>query len=98
MKKVLAVAIGAILLAGCASYKIPTPLGPAEVTSFYHKGKLPKGKVTVTTTGTNGVVTIKTITIEGYEGEGDSEMVTASADAIGKIIAAGIVAGAAVAK
>ena len=66
----------AFILCGCASYRIPTPMGTARLTTFLKIVDMPK----ITYTANDF-----TITVEGYVSKGDKELVTVSAGAIGAI-------------
>lgn len=70
-----------LALAGCASYSIPTPCGEARMNTFLKTVDVPK--ISVATSNA-------TLTVEGYTGKGDAEVVTASAGAIGAIAGAAI--------
>lgn len=73
------------LMAGCASYRIPTPCGEATLLTFCKTVDLPK--ITMTSTG-DGRTSNATIIVEGYASKGDTEVITASASAIGAIAGA----------
>ena len=73
------------LLAGCASYRIPTPCGVATLNTFCKTVEIPK--ITVTTTG-DGRTSNASMSVEGYASKGDAETITASAGAIGAIAGA----------
>jgi len=78
----LIILLSCITLSGCVVYRIPTPLGDATMKTFLKTVDIPK----VTYSASNF-----TIAVEGYVSKGDTEMVTASAGAIGAM--AGIAAG-----
>lgn len=71
-----------LLLAGCASYRIPTPYGMAKIDTFCKTVDIPR----ITVTASNNVV----LNVEGYTSKGDTEMVTASAGALGAIMGAAV--------
>lgn len=64
----------ALLLTGCASYRIPTPCGEATLVTFCKTVDLPK----MTMAASNA-----TFSVEGYASKGDAETITASAGALG---------------
>jgi hypothetical protein len=68
-------------LAGCASYQIPTPMGVAKLNTFCKTVGVPKIAITENNA---------TFVIEGYASQGDAEVITASAGAIGAIVGAGV--------
>ena len=74
-----------VLLAGCASYRIPTPYGEAKVLTFCKNVDIPQ----ITATASNA-----TLAVEGYTSKGDTEIVTASAGALGAIMGAAVKAAA----
>ena len=74
-----------LLIAGCASYRIPTPCGEATLNTFCKTVEIPK--IAVTVTG-DGRTTNATMSVEGYASKGDAEVITASAGAIGAIAGA----------
>lgn len=74
-----------IALAGCVSYRIPTPNGMAKADSFLKNIDVPK----IAYAGSN-----MTLTVEGYASKGDKETITTSAGAIGAIVGAAVKAGA----
>jgi uncharacterized lipoprotein YajG len=84
MKNVM-IAIAGLLLCGCASYNIPTPYGRATLVTFCKTVDIPK----ITASVSNA-----TLSVEGYASKGDSEVITASAGAIGAIAGAAIKASA----
>ena len=71
--------LAALILCGCASYRIPTPCGDATLKTFCKTVELPKVTYTVSNC---------TITVEGLASKGDTELITASAGAIGAIAGA----------
>jgi NADPH-dependent curcumin reductase CurA len=68
-----------LVMAGCASYRIPTPCGEAKLVTFCKTVEIPK--ITVTASNTS-------MSVEGYASKGDAETITASAGAIGAIAGA----------
>ena len=68
-----------MLCAGCAVYHIPTPCGEATIKTFCKTVVIPR----ISATASNA-----TIVVEGYASKGDTEIITASAGAIGAIAGA----------
>jgi len=78
---ILAGCLYALLLAGCASYRIPTPCGEARVATLFKDVSLPR--IEYSLDGSN-----MTIAVEGYTGAADEKAITATAASIGAIAGA----------
>ena len=78
MKTLLIIPI-ILVLSGCASYHIPTPCGMAKINTFLKTIDMPKMNMTT-----------NSFSIEGYVSKGDTEVITASAGAIGAIVGAAV--------
>jgi hypothetical protein len=86
MTKGIILAVGALLLAGCATHRIPTPYGDMVFISSLWGREIPVGTYTITTVSSNGVITNLDIRIEGYKSWPDKDAIKATGAAGGDFV------------
>lgn len=85
MGKGLSFVVGALLLIGCATHRIPTPCGDMVFMSLLYGRELPTGSYTVIVASPAGVTTTAVIRIEGYKSYPEKEAIKATGESVGTV-------------
>jgi len=86
MAKGIILAVGAALLMGCATHRIPTPYGDMVLMASLWGREIPVGEYRITTVSSNGTITNLDIRIEGYKSWPDKDAIKATGEAGGGFV------------